>query len=368
VSRRDRAIARRLTEWFRTNMRDLPWRPADGAARNPYHALVSEAMLQQTQVSRVAERFGAFLERFPTIETLAAAEEQDVLAAWSGLGYYRRARHLHGAARMVVAEFGGRVPRTVEELRRLPGVGRYTAGAIASIVFGEREALVDANVVRVVLRLEGKELAPTSAEATALAWARATALVAAAEDPGACNEGLMEMGALVCRPRAPRCPACPLARLCVARKEGREESIPAPSAKTLRKRIHHACVLIEDRSGRLLVERRPDDGLWAGLWQAPTVESDDAAPGAEAVEAHLEGIAGLGARDLAPAGRFTIATTHRLVEFHVWRAARGGRGRLGPHRRWATRAQIAELPLASPHRQVLLGGALRRGAGPGGAS
>ncbi|MFG0274148.1 MAG: A/G-specific adenine glycosylase [Phycisphaerales bacterium] len=365
MSRRDRAIAERITTWFRAHRRDLPWRPEGGAPRNPYHALVSEAMLQQTQVARVAERFGEFLERFPTVEALAQADEQSVLSAWSGLGYYRRARNLHGAAKMIVEEFGGVVPSAVDDLRRLPGVGRYTAGAIASIVYGRRAALVDANVVRVVLRLEGRELAPTNAEATALAWERATALVEAAADPGAFNEGLMELGALVCRPRAPRCTACPLARRCVARREGREESIPAPQPRVARKRVHHACVLIEDKSGRLLVEQRPDEGMWAGLWQAPTVEGE-AVPDAEAVAAAI----GLSdARGLEALANFTVATTHRLVEFHVWRAVsppprRGVRA----GRRWATRSEVAALPLASPHRQVLLGEGLPEGAGPGGAS
>ena len=359
MSRRDRTIARQLTKWFLAHRRDLPWRPNGDAARDPYHALVSEAMLQQTQASRVAERFASFLERFPTIEALAAADEQAVLAEWSGLGYYRRARSLHRAARVVVEQHAARVPRDVDALRSLPGVGRYTAGAIASIVFGERAALVDANVVRVVLRLEGRELAPTTAEAQDLAWERAAALVEAADDPGAFNEGLMELGALVCRPRAPKCLVCPLARQCVARREGWEESIPLPSAKATRKRIHHACVVIEDDRGRVLVERRADDGLWAGLWQAPTVESETTQE-AKAVRAALRervGATGSGWR-LESDGSFTFATTHRLVEFRLWRAAgtiEAGRVPRRRGRRWATRREIARLPLATPHRRVLLG-------------
>jgi len=359
VSRRDRTIARRLTGWFEAHRRDLPWRPAEGGDRDPYHALVSEAMLQQTQASRVAARFELFLERFPTVEALAAADEQAVLAEWSGLGYYRRARHLHRAAKVIVEEHAGAVPRDVQTLRSLPGVGRYTAGAVASIVFGESAPLVDANVVRVVLRLEGRALAPTSAEAQALAWERASALVDAAADPGAFNEGLMELGALVCTPRAPQCPVCPLARQCAARREGREASIPAPSPKKRRKRVHHACVIVEDERGRVLVERRPAEGLWAGLWQAPTIESE-APPDAEATLAALGerlGRPGI-ARTLGSDGSFTVATTHRLVEFHLWRAsgpiAPGGVPRRRG-RRWATRAEIARLPLASPHRRVLLG-------------
>src|SRR5690606_18318055 len=211
---RDRRIVRDLCRWFARAARDLPWR---ALPRDPYRALVSEFMLQQTQVSRVLEKFGPFLERFPSVEALAAADEGQIAAAWSGLGYYRRARHLQAAARAIVAEHGGRVPTKAATLENLPGIGRYTAGAISSIVFGEPVPVVDGNVTRVVLRIEGRDL-PQEAPATArFVWERAAALVEVAAGtkakgigPGFLNEALMELGATVCVPRSPRCLECPI--------------------------------------------------------------------------------------------------------------------------------------------------------------
>lgn len=346
--RRDRATARDVTAWFHANKRDFPWRSAD---RDPYRSLVSEAMLQQTQASRVAERFEGFIARFPTFEALAGAGEQDVLAAWSGLGYYRRARNLHRAAQAVVADHGGVCPRDPAPLRELPGVGRYTAGAIASMVFGVRTPLVDANVVRVLLRIEGKELPAGGGEAQRFAWARAEALVNAAQDPGAFNEGLMELGALVCKPRSPQCPACPLRAHCRARREGATDRIPTGKPAKARPRIHHAAALIHDSRGRVLVEQRAPSGLWAGMWQAPTLERDDRAPTARELGRWL------GAGTPLRHGAFEHATTHRLVAFEVWTIdalAPADRRRLARGRRWATRSDLDALPLASAQRKALL--------------
>lgn len=207
---RDAAMARALEQWFAGAARSLPWRALgpDGW-RDPYAVLVSELMLQQTQVARVVERFGAFMRRFPTVAALAGADEADVIALWAGLGYYRRARHLHAAAKRIVHEHGGEVPRAAAALRALPGVGRYTAGAIASMAMGQRVPLVDGNVARVLMRLEAR--AGDVAQGQAWAWERAGELVSSSTSAGAFNEGLMELGATVCVPGRPRCEACPLA-------------------------------------------------------------------------------------------------------------------------------------------------------------
>jgi A/G-specific adenine glycosylase len=351
-SRRDRHIATALTAWFRASMRGLPWRCVgpDGR-RDPYRSLVSEAMLQQTQVSRVAERFEGFIARFPSFEALAGAPEQEVLAAWSGLGYYRRARNLHRAAQAIVSDHGGVCPSDPVALCALPGVGRYTAGALASMVFGVRTALVDANVVRVLLRLEGKELPSGSAEAQRFAWGRAEGLVNSAADPGAFNEGLMELGALVCKPRTPECAACPLRTRCRAHRDGSAGRIPVAEATKARRRIHHAAALIHDARGRVLVEQRAPKGLWAGMWQAPTLERDDRA----ATRKELGGW--LGAGSLSRVAAFEHATTHRLVAFEVWGVGAltpADRRRLSRGRRWATRAELDALPLASAQRRALL--------------
>jgi A/G-specific adenine glycosylase len=360
-----------ISRWFAEARRDLPWRRAvRGGRRDPYRSLVSEAMLQQTQVARVVERFGPFLERFPTAEALAAADEQDVLAAWTGLGYYRRARLLHAAAKAIVTEHAGRLPRDVEALRRLPGVGRYTAGAIASICFGEAAPIVDGNVARVLLRIEGREGTPGERETDAWLWERAGDLVAKAAagagGPGPFNEGLMELGATVCLPRAPRCGACPVAGLCKARAAGTQERIPAPRQAAERQVIRCAAVVVADSRGRVLVDRRPSGeaggGLWAGMWQAPTLEipGEGRGPGRARIERWL-------GEPLAPgrAGeQFTFLATHRRLEFGAWRAApleagvarrlvRQAEARGAAASRWVSRRELAQLAMSSPQRRLL---------------
>ncbi len=355
----DAAMAGAVSEWFGRCARELPWRVEGNGkrrpgsesrgTRDPYLSLVSEAMLQQTQVSRVIGKYAVFVARFPTVGTLAAAEEHEVMGLWSGLGYYRRARNLHAAARMVVAEFGGRVPPSVEELRRLPGVGRYTAGAIASIAHGKRAAIVDGNVARVLLRVHGKDAASDDTRVQGWLWERAEHLVRAAERPGVFNEGLMELGAMVCTPGAPKCGECPLAGVCVARREGRQLEIPRPNARATRRDVFCAVAVIERSDGALLVEQRGDDGMWAGMWQGVTVERSDRAPTA----AELGRAVGIAARMLKRTESFEFLATHRRVMFVVFRArvAKGFVPRRGEFR---TRAAIARLGLSNPQRRVLM--------------
>lgn len=350
----DAALARAIERWFAAAARDLPWRrPGPTGRRDPYAALVSEIMLQQTQVSRVAQRFGPFIEQFPTPAHLAAATEDQVMAAWSGLGYYRRARLLHAAARAAVERFAGRIPEDPADLRSLPGVGRYTAGAIASIVHGRPEPIVDGNVARVLLRLHGKPLTPKAVEPWL--WEQAGRLVRAAASPALFNEGLMELGATVCTPRAPRCDACPLAEPCLARRRGRQASIPAVATSKTRPLILLASLLARDRQGRTLVERRPARGLWASMWMAPTLElPNDQTPS----PATLARLVGLPARSgLGLADTFEHATTHRRVRFMVWsvpRAASAALARLRPGAVWMDPGQIAALGLSTPARRILL--------------
>ncbi|MBL0927896.1 MAG: A/G-specific adenine glycosylase [Phycisphaerales bacterium] len=349
---RDARIARDLSAWFARSARDLPWRrPLPGhPRRDPYHALVAEVMLQQTQVSRVLEYFPRFIGRFPTPAALAEAGEQQVLAAWAGLGYYRRARLLHHAARAIAADHAGEVPSDPGLLRALPGVGRYTAGALASIVFEHPEPIVDGNVRRVLIRLEGRDLDETPRREEAWAWQRASELVAAAEAPGVFNEALMELGATVClpSPARPDCPLCPLRTHCRAAELGRQADLPRPKPRARQSVVHHAAVLIRDGRGRLLVEQRPGRGLWAGMWQAPTLESPK--PVTAPALARWFGVPRL--RRLA---RFTHHLTHREVRFSVWAQPEGDAPPgAGAPRRFATIRQIAGLPLANPHRRILL--------------
>lgn len=350
----DPGFTAEVEAWFRRERRRLPWRePAgDGRSRDPYHALVSEFMLQQTQVSRVLEKFPLFIQRFPSVECLARADEHDVLALWSGLGYYRRARSLHAAAKAVVERFGGRVPAEVEELVTLPGVGRYTAGAISSIAFGRPAPIVDGNVARVLMRIEGRDAPQTDPETVNWCWRRAGELATAAEDPAAFNEGLMELGATVCTPRAPRCLYCPVRERCVAFATDRQDEIPPPKPRARQSELHAAVVLIRGAGGRLLVERRPSVGLWASLWQAPTLERDDRPSRAGELRAAF-GLASVRKREA-----FTFKTTHRIVRFTVYEGEAADPGNAADPalpRAWRTAEEIAKLALSNPQRRILLG-------------
>jgi len=361
----DRSLARKVEAWFAKHRRDLPWRVEVKGSRSPYYALVSEVMLQQTQASRVAERFERFIGRFPSFDALARATEDEVLAEWTGLGYYRRARNLHAAARAVVERHRGEPPRDVEALRALPGVGRYTAGAIASVCFDAPTPIVDANVARVLLRVEGRRLAISDPAAQRFAWERAEALVRAATSPAAFNEGLMELGALVCTPRTPRCLSCPLKARCAAFERGLQDAIPVRAVKADPPTTHHAAVVVRARGVDhevFLVEQRPDRGLWARLWQAPTLESD-APPTAAQVRAFIATRLGaptrsIRARDLTPREQFVRTTSSRTVRFAVYDLA-GHRDDIDASRalRPATLAALraGDPPLATPHRRILLG-------------
>jgi A/G-specific adenine glycosylase len=296
-------IASALERWFPSSSRSLPWR----AERSGYRALVSELMLQQTQVSRVVEAFDRFIARFPSPSALAAAPEGEVLAAWQGLGYYRRARLLHAAALAIRDRHGGQVPRTEPELRALPGVGRYTAGAIASIAFGARVPIVDGNVLRVLARVAGAPARVADAASERWAWREAAQLVAAAASPAVLNEALMELGATVCTPSSPRCESCPVSRGCAARRDGCQARIPAPRIAAPR-RIERWTSLVWAEGGAVALERRPDRGMWAGMHQPPTVETAGTS---------VAGGAPAWPFPVREAGAFTHVTTHRTIEFSV---------------------------------------------------
>jgi len=257
---RARTFRTRLLAWYDAHARDLPWRES----RDPYRVWLSEIMLQQTRVAAVIEHYREFLQRFPTIEKLAAAREASVLAAWSGLGYYRRARMLHAAAKVVVRELGGKFPATAEGLLALPGVGRYTAEAIASIAFGEAVAVVDGNVERALQRTSGQRLAGEAL------WNAAEELLDR-ERPGDFNQAMMELGATVCTPRAPGCLTCPVVDLCATRGEPAGAAKGAPQKK---REVHYA---LECRDGAVfLVQRARDASLMAGMWELPEVAASGA--------------------------------------------------------------------------------------------
>ncbi len=268
---REESIRKALLAWYDRNARDLPWR----RTRDPYAIWVSEIMLQQTRVNAVLEHYREFLGRFPTVAALASADEGEVLTAWSGLGYYRRAKFLHRAARCVVEELGGVMPNTVAGLRLLPGVGEYTAAAIGSIAFGEQVAVVDGNVERVVMRLAGFGEERQEGGQTVKATIRQTAdAMLDHARPGEFNQAMMELGATVCLPRNPLCLQCPLLAMCTTQGEHPK----SPRRKMQRKEVWYA--LVERRkngeSGEIYLERRPPDvSLMPGMWELPEADGTE---------------------------------------------------------------------------------------------
>jgi A/G-specific adenine glycosylase len=258
-----RRIHKALLQWFAANARDLPWR----RTKDPYAIWISEIMLQQTRVQAVVPYYERFLKRFPTVRKLARTRLDTLLKLWEGLGYYSRARNLHQAARQIVTRFGGQLPASREELLTLPGIGRYSAGAIASIAFDRPEPVVDGNVTRVLCRLFCLAGSPKNPAVQEKIWSLAQELLPSAR-VGRFNQALMELGADVCRPRSPRCDECPLRHLCRAKKEGVQESFPARVPKK-RLPFHTVVVGIIRREGRILIDKRKPDGLLGGLWEFP---------------------------------------------------------------------------------------------------
>ena len=324
-----RAIGRRLLAWYRRNRRDLPWR----LERDPYRIWVSEVMLQQTTVAAVIPYYRRFLKSFPTVGALARAGEPRVLAAWSGLGYYRRARALHQAARLIVERHGGHFPRRPEEALALPGVGRYTAGAVLSIAYGLKEPVLDGNVTRVLSRLRLLRDDPRGGAAQKRLWGMARSLVEASRSPGDLNQALMELGAIVCTPASPSCLVCPLAPGCLARDAGEQETIPPPR-RGRRPETQRLKVAVVRRAGRLLMRRRGRTGLMDGLWELPELDGDPAL------------------RPIGRIGKVRHAVTFRRMEIEVHDAALLSEPATPPYR-WVTPAALGRLPIASLTRKTL---------------
>ena len=338
-------FARALLAWYARERRDLPWR----ATKDPYRIWVSEIMLQQTQVATVIPYYARFLKRFPTLKTLALADREAVLKAWEGLGYYRRAAHLHEGARAVLARHAGRFPSDPEAVRALPGIGDYTAGAIRSIALGQDAALVDGNVARVLTRLAAIRQPPLESGTKKTLWALAVSLLPPGR-AGDFNQALMELGALVCTPRAPACPSCPVAGFCRARREGLTDRIPArPARKALPRRRETIAVISRDE--RLYLHRRPEGGLLGGLWEFPAVPD----PGEAASQKLLAALfrrSGVRARPCGSLGRFRHTFTHFKLEVGVGVYEAAGKGREANARRWVDAATLDELPVTRLTRRI----------------
>jgi len=342
------AIRKKLLAWYDSYKRDLPWRHRYG---DPYAQWVAEVMLQQTRVDTVLRYYDRFLSRFPDVATLAAARHEDVLKFWEGLGYYRRILHLHQACRDL-HERADEIPRCVDGLRQLPGVGGYTAAAIASIAFGERAAAVDGNVARVVSRLLGIRDDVTMSAGKALVQGAADQLLPTAR-PGDFNQAWMDLGSGICTPRAPNCPACPLAVLCVAAKTGCTEQLPVRDAgRNGKVRAVAMLTAVFVSRGRVLVRRRPVGGLWSGLWELPSCElGADGHGRAFRRLAENERVTIIGRP--TKVGNVLLRLTHRALQFHVHTAdvepvGKPSRG----DRRWVRPEGFSRLAVSTAHRRI----------------
>lgn len=339
-----------LLAWYDAERRDLPWR----RTRDPYAVWISEAMLQQTRVETVIPYWHRFLERFPDVASLARADLADVYELWAGLGYYSRARNLSRAAREIVERFAGELPDEVDALRTLPGIGRYTAGAIASIAFDRPEPVVDGNVERVLARLRGLR-GPVGEPATARRLWDEAARLARGPRPGDLNQALMELGATLCTPRAPRCEVCPLSPSCSASARGDAERIPNKPAKAAARPSQSVAALVL-RRGRALLVRREAGSLLGGFWELPGGEVSRGEKPAAALAARLAERLGLDVTDVSPAGAVRHCLTHRTLRVHLFAArARPGRLRRSGYEEhvWAPPERLAGLRSTALTRKAL---------------
>lgn len=345
------AFARRLLDWYdRHGRHDLPWQHTPTNPRTPYRVWLSEVMLQQTRVATVIPYFQRFVAALPDLHALAAADEDLVLSLWSGLGYYRRARHLHAAAKLCVAQHGGRLPRDFEALAALPGIGRSTAGAILALGSEQRHSILDGNVKRVLCRYHGVEGWPGEGAVAETLWARAGEHTPA-ERVADYTQAIMDLGATVCTRNQPACERCPQRRGCLAYRQGRITVLPAPRPARVLPERHAVWLVLRDDSDRVLLERRPPQGVWPGLWSLPEASDADGARTAAMRLADLDGQPG----DRLPAVRHQFTHFRLLASPIEWCRVRGRRAAAdAPAVRWCAMAEIAGLGIPAPVKKLLL--------------
>jgi A/G-specific adenine glycosylase len=344
-----RRLPRRLLDWFARNRRDFPWR----RDRDPYRIWVSEVMLQQTQAATVIPYFERFLRTFLTLADLAAADEQDVLRLWEGLGYYRRARDLLGTARLLAANNGGRFPDQPAALHGLPGLGRYTRNAVLSQAFDRRLPILEANSVRVLTRLFGRTGDPRRGPEQRWLWAAAESLLPSRR-AGDFNQALMELGALVCTPAAPHCEECPLAEDCVARRLGLQAVIPARAPAPTPTLVREAAVVVR-RGEQVLLLQRPPDGRWASLWEfphGPLVEGEAPDEGAARLLRELTGLQSRLGSELITLRHGVTRFRITLVCFEAEYLAGDFHSAFYRQAVWATPAKLGAYPVSSPQRRL----------------
>ena len=336
-----------LLAWYHAHQRPLPWRKT----RDAYAIWVSEVMLQQTQVATVIDYYVRWLERFPSVSALARASEDDVLHAWQGLGYYSRARRLLEGARYLVREHGADLPRTPAAWLSVPGVGRYTAGAVTSIAFGAKAPVVDGNVMRVLCRMYALPGNPLKAPLAQHLWQRAESLLVTGA-PGDVNQALMELGATVCTPKAPKCPECPWRLRCRAHALGEAQRYPELPERPKPTRVVMACAVLS-RKDQVLLARAPENApRWASMWLFPAVEVASESDATLALGRELVDRYGVRARAVAKLGVFKHAVTRYRITLHAYECRVDGRATAREPARWWPRARLGELALPAVHRRI----------------
>lgn len=345
------AFRRQLLAWYKRYERDLPWREN----RDPYRVWVSEVMLQQTQVATVRDYFKRFMAAFPSVHDLAAADEQEVLRLWEGLGYYRRARGLHAAAKAVSHELDGEFPDTVEQLMKLPGIGRYTAGAIVSIAYDKPAPILEANTIRLLARLIALQDDPTKSAGQKKLWSVAEELLPR-KQVSRFNQALMELGSLVCTPREPKCDSCPVESLCQARQMGVVDQLQPTTKKKQYTELREAAVVVR-RADQVLVRQCGANERWAGLWDFPRfgVESEGPLFATQELETKLVDL--LGVR--ASLGPLIKTLKHGVTRYRItldcYQATHQG-GRLKSSKAkpaaWVTPEQLGDYPLSTTGRKI----------------
>ena len=339
------SVATRVVRWQASHGRShLPWQQT----RDPYRVWLSEIMLQQTQVSTVLGYYARFLERFPDVDALASASQDEVLGLWSGLGYYSRARNLHRCAQLVVAEHGGVFPSSAELLAKLPGIGRSTAGAIAAFCFSQRVPILDANVRRVLTRVVGFDGDVAVAKNERALWEHAEALLPVSDLAAAMpryTQGMMDLGAGVCTPKTPQCLICPLMGVCVAQKEGATERYPVKTRKLVRRSESWWLLLLIRLDGAVWLETRPSTGIWAGLQCAPTFPDRETAANAAAAIAPLA--------SLREHAAFLHVLTHRDLHLHPLAIEVDHECRPSETGRWFQTTEWPQAGLPTPMRKIL---------------
>ena len=339
---------RELLQWYRKNKRDLPWR----RTKDPYAIWISEIMLQQTQVDTVIPYYEKFLKKFPTVEKLARSQEETVLSSWSGLGYYSRARNLHKAAKIILEEHNGQIPRKRDAILKLPGIGRYTAGAILSIAYNKKEPILDGNVIRVLTRLHAIQKDPEESEVKKELWERA-GVFADTESPGEMNQALMELGATVCLSDNPLCLLCPVQKKCMALEKGIASQLPAFEKKEASRKVLSVAVLIQKKN-KFLIAKRPPARHLGEMWEFPQWEGESL-PDPKNLQKHFRQKIGLTLRwekSLAPV-RHSIMN-RRITLTPILCSIEEGKSKKTHYTdfRWKTLRELKNLPTSSINYKI----------------